>query len=279
MRRLPFDLDLFFRQEFSIISRLKIFLQLNMPGLYNTILRKWGRNNKKFASFSKIISSHRGLLVLDGPFAGMKYVPCPSSFNIAPKLLGCYELELHDTLSVIVKNSYKEIINIGCAEGYYAVGLALRMPNAKIYAFEKNDICRNLCRDLANANGVDDRVTTAGACEIEQLQSLHLKHALIICDCEGYETNLLRPDIVPDLKVCDILVELHDVFDPTISQTIQARFNATHDIKLVTSIDRNPADFPVLNVFNADDRLLALSEFRPGKMQWAFMTSRAEKQK
>lgn len=262
------------RREFSVTVRIKLFFQFTMPGIYNKILRKLGRNNGKFRHFAKVISEKNGLAVADGPFAGMKYVLLPSSFNIAPKLLGCYERELHPILRKAMQNNCKSVVNIGCADGYYAVGVALRLQNAKVFAFEKDPLCRKLCRELASANGVTDRVTVSGACEIKDLNSMALDDALIICDCEGYEINLLRLDLIEGLKTCDVLVELHDIFDPGISQAILARFKETHNIEIISSSDRNPDDYPVLGCFNAYDRRLALSEFRPGKMQWAFLESR-----
>lgn len=274
LKKTILGLELLARREFSLAARIKLFLQFTMPGIYNKILRKWGRNNGKFRHFAKVISEKNGLTVADGPFAGMKYVLFPSSFNIAPKLLGCYELELRPIIRQAAQNNYKSIINIGCADGYYAVGVALRLPNAKVFAFEKDPLCKKLCQELARVNEVTDRITVSGACEIKDLNLMVLDNALIICDCEGYEINLLRPDLIAGLKTCDILVELHDIFDPDTSQTIFARFKETHNIEIISSSDRNPDDYPVLDCFNADDRRLALSEFRPGKMQWAFMESR-----
>ena len=61
--------------------------------------------------------------VQTGPFAGMKYV-CQSTGALCPKLLGCYESELHPAIAKAISRQPKNIINVGCAEGYYAIGMA-----------------------------------------------------------------------------------------------------------------------------------------------------------
>lgn len=99
------------------------------------------------------------LTVLNGPFKGMKY-PSLSAVGSAvfAKLLGSYERELHPTLEIVLERSCSEIIDIGCAEGYYAVGLAMKFENAKVYAFDSDAEARKRCSIMAKLNGVADRV-------------------------------------------------------------------------------------------------------------------------
>ena len=80
-------------------------------------------------------------------------------------------------------------------------------------------------------------------------------------DCEGCEAALLRPDELPFLRSATILAELHDPGD-----AIAARFAATHDVRLVRTGAQPPE--------RGDAVALALSEYRPGPMRWAFMTPR-----
>ena len=66
-------------------------------------------------------------VVLTGIFKGLKY-PELTAYGSAlyPKLIGSYEKELCPTLARLLEKNYSEIIDTGCAEGYYAVGLALK---------------------------------------------------------------------------------------------------------------------------------------------------------
>jgi methylase of polypeptide subunit release factors len=105
-----------------------------------------------------------------------------------PKLLGSYERELHPWIERICRGQYTEIIDVGCAEGYYAVGLARRLPNVKVYAYDIDADARQLCKAMARLNGIADRVTVRGACDAEELLSIPISgRGLIISDCGGYE--------------------------------------------------------------------------------------------
>ncbi|MDP6095842.1 MAG: hypothetical protein QGG67_07640 [Gammaproteobacteria bacterium] len=65
-----------------------------------------------------------------------------------PKLLGCYEQELHHVANSIAETGYKNVVNIGCAEGYYAVGLTRLLPEEiKTYAYDINPEARRICKE------------------------------------------------------------------------------------------------------------------------------------
>ena len=82
-----------------------------------------------------------------------------SEENVAPKLLGCYEQELHQVIERCIKTPYECVVNVGCGDGYYAVGLARRMPNAEIKAYDLHEGRRALCKSAAEENGVGGRVS------------------------------------------------------------------------------------------------------------------------
>ena len=82
-----------------------------------------------------------GGLVAGGPFKGLRYVDSAMGSTLGPKLLGTYEKELNHIVERIIARAYGTVVNIGAGEGYYAVGLATRMPDSRIIcfeAFEKN---------------------------------------------------------------------------------------------------------------------------------------------
>src|SRR5687767_13183612 len=75
--------------------------------------------------------------VRHGVFAGMHYPAMEAAGSaIFPKLAGCYEAELRSLMEQIVRTPYTTVVDVGCAEGYYAVGLALRMPQVNVLAFD-----------------------------------------------------------------------------------------------------------------------------------------------
>ena len=241
------------------------------PNLYAQLQERWTRH--RINKITQAIIKRYGLKVLAGPFAGMLYVSKPGGSSL-PKLLGSYETELHQWVTAIINTDYGKIINVGCAEGYYAVGLALKVPETRVFAFDIDPRPRQLCEKMAKRNGVSERVEVRGECNCEGLDALLDDRSLVICDCEGYELELLDPGRVPNLRVSDVLVELHDFIDRSISPTIISRFADTHDISIISSIERDPSTYPALETFNDWDRHVAVAEFRDEQMQWAFMRAK-----
>src|SRR6478672_5253661 len=91
-------------------------------------------------------------VVLTGPFKGMRYIDETVWGSITPKWVGTYELELADIIETIVRHGYTRVLNIGCAEGYYAIGLALRDPSVNVFAFDTDPLSRMQARRLARLN-------------------------------------------------------------------------------------------------------------------------------
>jgi hypothetical protein len=219
------------------------------------------------------ITQH-GQSVLGGPFAGMTYVPQATGSALMPKLVGSYEAELHAVIEQIVATDYSVIIDIGCAEGYYANGLAMRLPSALIYAFDINPEAQALCKEMARLNGVQQQVKVLGACRHDDLNVLMTPRSLIVCDCEGYEAKLLQPAFVPALARADILVELHDQVHPGLTSLILDRFRETHNALMLTALERHAEDYPPLRFSEPEKRQIAVSEFRSANQQWAFLQAK-----
>ena len=158
---------------------------------------------------ASFIEEH-GRRVLSGPFAGMAYVAQARGSALMPKLLGSYEAELHAVIQQIAATDYAAVIDIGCAEGYHANGLAMRMPSTHVYAFDTDLEAQKLCMEMASLNAVEGRVTVSGECQTGDLNRIIAGRSLIVCDCEGFEegfeAGILRPDLVPAMAQADILV-------------------------------------------------------------------------
>ena len=233
------------------------------------------------------------LTVQHGPFQGLKYPADsirrgtikgidyaevnPLCGNLFPKLIGSYERELHPSFEKINQTPYSEIINVGCAEGYYTVGLAQQHPDAKIFAYEIKSESREFCTQLAELNQCIDRIQLHDFCGPETLSAIPIQsRGLILCDCEGYEIDLFTDAVIPHLKACDLLIELHDFVDMTISETIRKRFSATHEITVISSIDdlEKARSYPIAELadYSLNERLALLRENRTCIMDWMFLT-------
>lgn len=218
------------------------------------------------------------LTVKNGIFKGMRYPSADAVGSVLlPKLLGSYEKELEDVFAEILHKDYGAIVDVGCAEGYYAVGLALRFPKARVYAFDTNKYAQKLCHEMARLNGVDGRLAIGGLLDESALLALPLSGpALIITDCEGYEKQLFTPRVVAALARHDVLIEVHDLFDMEISAVLRERFKDTHNLRVIESSDVpkkvRTYRFPELEPYDAGVRFSILGEGRGGSMEWFYFT-------
>ena len=215
--------------------------------------------------------------VAGGPFAGMNYGP--SSFGSAyiPKILGIYERELTPCIESSCAVRPDLIVDVGAAEGYYAVGLARRNPQARVIAFEAESRGREFLSDMVHRNDLAGRVEIRGLAEPHDLQAALAGAArpLVVCDVEGHEDSLLDPGAVTALLGATILVELHDFIKRGLGEEIEQRFAASHRVTRIWQEGRSGAEFPYPTMFT---RLLpqryldwSVSEWRPERMSWLWM--------
>lgn len=228
--------------------------------------------DRRRAEITNVLYRAHGGNVQSGPFAGMAMLPEASwgDGDLAPKLLGCYEAELHPAIAKAIGRNPKNIINVGCAEGYYAVGLARALPQSRVFAFDTSERAQSICGRAAAANRVGDRAKVSGTCTFDTLRETISggERNLLLVDCEGGELQLLDPAQVPSIQACDVIVECHDFLDPAITSTLRQRFAASHDVEVVSEGPRDPNQFPSLQRWGSSDRWLAVNENRPMTMTW-----------
>jgi hypothetical protein len=250
---------------------MKRYAHRLMPVVYESIRDRFGLPGK-YRRIMQLVSERSQGRVMAGPFAGMICADATTGSHV-PKLLGIYELELWPIVERCIARGYSHIIDVGAGEGYYVVGFARRMPATRVYAFDIEERAQAACREQAALNGVEDRVEVSGRCDPEGLAKLPLHDTLLVCDCEGYEGELLDPARAPGLVDCDILVELHDHLVAGVTPQLTARFAATHTIEFIDTMERDPSRYDVLASLKAWEQALAVSEARAVPMQWAFLTA------
>jgi len=230
-----------------------------------------------------VVIQHRllqtyGPMVQGGPFAGMTLLSSTQEGCFVPKLLGCYESALHPEWQRVIQQGYSTLVNIGCADGYYSVGLARHLPGARILAYDISAKARESCLALARLNGMEGRIEIGGEFHGADFASLPCRNVFVICDIEGAERELLDPQQYPNLKFMDLLVEMHQLATHQTDTLIQKRFKDTHHFK---RIDAQIPDwsFPeALRNTNEIDKLLALWEWRIQPTPWAILLSKEHHQ-
>ena len=186
-------------------------------------------------------------IVQGGPFRGLRYTDQAFYSALPPKIAGSYEKELHPYLERIRRLQPDVLIDVGAAEGYYAVGALHAGWTDRVVAFESSAEARTLLGRLAALNGIDPRrLSVCGACTTDNLdQALAAAiRPVIIMDIEGFEALVLDPLRVKHLARCHILVEYHDFVLPGLSEQLRQRLAGTHDVEVIAQCARSLADLP-----------------------------------
>jgi hypothetical protein len=244
------------------------------PGVLNNALRllsKW-----RSVLIQNTLLQQQGTVVMQGPLQGLDFLPQSAEGCHIAKLLGCYEQPLQPFIEEAINAQYPIILNIGCAEGYYAVGMARRMPNTKDLAFDLNPTAQTTCAELATKNGVVDRVQVGALFKPEDFAADAGQRVLVLCDIEGAEGELLNPQAAPALAGMDMIMESHECLKPGITQALIERFKATHHITVVTDDGQRQLESPPAWFVNLAhlDQLLATWEWRSGPTPWLVMRAR-----
>lgn len=200
-----------------------------------------------------------------------------SSLDIASKLLGTYEQELHPFLLKSRAKRYDCVVDIGCAEGYYAVWLGRLYENVQVVAYDINEDSRDACRENSILNNTTGILTLKSKCDTAELKSqcTYFKRPLVVCDCEGYELELFNEQATAAaLSRSDVIIECHDFITAGTTETLKATFAHTHDVSVVYAGERNPNLFPFMQDIYDIDRWQAVCEHRPCVMNWIICESR-----
>jgi len=207
--------------------------------------------------------------VLDGVFSGIRLSNKDVFGSRIPKLLGCYEKELHHVIQASIDRQPCLVLNVGAAEGYFTIGYA-KAGVKKVIAFEILTKGRQLIRHNAILNGVSERVHIEGECTQHLLNDYLSSNNvdLILMDIEGGELDLLSDNIVQKLTRTEILIESHDFCQPNCLQILKKKFSATHNLTVIKSTARHKEDFKPKLFLSNSMRLNLMDEHRPGVMSW-----------
>ena len=207
-----------------------------------------------------------------GPFVGTKLAQqfAWGDASVGAVVLGCYEEQLHPAIEAMVAADPDVVVNIGSAEGTYAIGMARRLPSATVIALDVEPMAEVAVRENARLNGVSDRVEVHlgwSPADVERCIRLAQRPAILI-DCEGHEQEFLDPVAVPSLARSSVLVEVHEHLVPGIGQVLRDRFSGTHEIETIVESGRNPHQYEVLQKMHSIDKWLVVSEGRDVTMSW-----------
>lgn len=187
--------------------------------------------------------SHLKGIVNQGPFKGMQYIDEAHVGFVCHKLTGTYEKEIQHIIEHELKISYDVIIDVGSAEGYYSVGMALFSKVKKVISFEGSKKGRRLQNELIILNNVSDKIVVKEFCDPHLLAEEMSKFdtTLLICDVDGYELELLNNRLNPKLNNTTMIIECHNHCYVNMESDLVGRFSQTHVIESIAV--RKSADY------------------------------------
>lgn len=206
-----------------------------------------------------------GSTVQTGPFRGMALSPMTHLEHIGPFLLGSYESELHSWLEEVIDGEFACVLDVGAKFGYYAVGLARRMPNTPVIAFDTDWWARAATQEMATANGTP-HVSVAGFCSPRWLDRELRPNSFLLVDCEGYEGQLFFESRTPALDSATLLIECHDNLLPGVGAIVRERFAKSHSVESVKLGPRQPLEVD-LSFLTPSESESASHEVR-GPQEW-----------
>jgi hypothetical protein len=208
--------------------------------------------------------------VRGGIFKGLKYPELRSHGSaLFAKLAGTYESVLGPLFTSQRFQQYDLIVDVGCAEGYYAVGSLLLNSHVKVIAVDTDTTALSFCKEMATLNGVLPRIAFSTSVDWSILQATN-QSVLVICDCEGCEAELFNETTLRYLTKCDLIIELHDFLRPGIKKKLIDLFDASH--KAITIKENgSKAKLSFVGIFRALHHDLITEEQRPTKMEWLIL--------
>lgn len=194
--------------------------------------------------------------------------------DIGPKVFGLYENQI---LKWIGQKKFDLLIDIGAADGYYALGMLYSNIASTAVTFEISFKDREICKASAITNGVLDKIIIKGeatSSEIIQVIKGH-NHGLIIMDIEGGEYDLITREVLEAARNYYVVIEIHEVKNEEVKSSMLKLCQEFHNIEKLTGLER---DFPTdkfIEQLTDNERALLVSEGRPYAMSWVALSPKA----
>lgn len=272
----------------TVVQKLKkVFRNLKRDGIRYSIVRilmavlylteKNTIHDSKAKLLKTLLLRHHSK-VGHGPFKGMGLNQDMwwGKFDLISKILGTYEEHVVKKICDFTKIVDGPFVDIGAADGYFAVGVAFGGLCDGVVAYEISPSGRKKLTANIKQNNCEDRISVQEEASYKSLKILLKKYkcAVILIDIEGAEYELLNSDMLELLKDCYVICELHPFF---VEHGIKKEEFLMNDAKVffnVSAIQReyySHKDFIELDEFSDDERLLAFSEERPRNMKWLIL--------
>ena len=211
-------------------------------------------------------------IVQNGVFKGLKINKDISwgKGDIASKIYGLYENNVQDILKKINKPI---LIDIGSADGFFAVGCLHSGLSKFCYAFDQSLISQKALLKTAQINNVSKRLSIHGKVTSKNFISslpteLDFSRSVIICDIEGEEYNFLNNNILSLCQKANFIIEIHKTNNVIDKTKFLKKLSKFFDVKIIIDGNKNYDEIFQLHDLKDIDRLLITCEGRSYIGEW-----------
>jgi hypothetical protein len=213
-----------------------------------------------------------------GPFKGLKLTSNTwwGGNDLGSMCFGLYEKELLEFLtsdSLIERDTF---VDIGAADGYYAIGMLKSNRVKKALCYELSPEGRNTINLNWKINNQPGEIEVKGDVFIDfksSINTIDLKKSIVLIDIEGAEFSFLDIEVLGTLKDAIIAIEIHNWIPNFID--VYSKFlkdvNEFFDIEILDRKERSTLMFEELRSLTDDNRLLLTSEARPCVMRFLIL--------
>ena len=184
---------------------------------------------------------------------------------------------------IVKSGPFNDAVCIGTADGYYAAGLLKSGLAKRVICFEITESGREAVQKNAGANGVADRVAVLGKADEKLGEHLRTagfsaEKALVMCDIEGAEFDVLTSEVLAAQSGALLIVELQDVLMPggtALREALIARLPAGSSPSILKERPADWSGIPELEALGSSDRALIASEGRKMIGEWLIVEPKA----
>ena len=214
--------------------------------------------------------------VMYGPLKGLRLDKAFmnwSRVDLGSILLGFYEQEVIEELVKISK--YRKVfIDVGAADGIFAVGVLAANIYDQSICFEIDDQSKRNILNLAKKNNLDNKITIydeASVSKMQSINSINWNDVCLLIDIEGDEFNFITSEMIQTIKGSSLIIEIHDRYmrDPKKSKyNLEQMLLKDYSIKIITTSSRDLSQIDEIKHLHDNDRWLLCSEGRGWRMEW-----------
>ena len=226
-----------------------------------------------------ILLKKHSYLVAYGPFSGMKLNENVwwSKNDRITQTLGIYEDHVLKKICLFASQGATKFIDVGAADGYFAVGVAFSKIYPQVVAFEIEAEGQKRILENAKANNCEDKLLVCGEANIELIarETKDINTTTVLIDIEGAEYDFLGEQMLETLSKSYVICELHPwmVEDGSrVQKSLLDRAKVFFNIEVIKRDSYNPNSFPEFDGLTDEERLIAVGEDRSKNMQWLVCT-------